>query len=371
MAYELPTFYDSMAQVIRSMDTGDQIPPMQVPLSATMGNILQILSDGLYVGSTLALPSVVYINNVTGVDAPGNGTMAMPYATIDYAVSQLTMASVNHQLSTSTVLALQAGQTFPIVNDINLYGGTLTFAFYGDMNYGAYSSPPVGTGAIPAIMTDLMRPVLVPAVSLTSTNLWHMSGVNLYGGNISLLGVELELPMAPSGPSISLYSDAADFVRSMNYATPGYLDLQGAIVNQQDPTAFWGVLGVHARSTSFSLIQYASQFQVAGMLIDLANMSTSPELMARPYFIKFYPDFIGSNQQQGVLYDTAITATSASGLLKVLWADTQSYTIESTKTNLMSFPIAYDLVYGLRNYFYGITYDSLMRPVNVIPSRTI
>jgi len=275
------------------------------------------------------------------------------------------------QLQTSTVLALRAGQTFTLVNDINLYGGTLTFSFYGDMNYGSYSSPPVGTGAIPAIMTDLMRPVIVPTVSLTSTSYWRMSGVNLYGGSVSLLGVELLLPMAPAGPSISLYSDAADFVRSMNYAGAGYLDLQGTIVNMQDTTAFWGLLGVHARSHAFSLMQYASQFQVAGELTNLANMPTSPELMARAYMIKFYPDFLGSNQQQGVLYDTATTATSASGLLKVLWADTQSFTIETTKTNLASFPIAYDLTYGLRNYFYGITYDSLSRPVNVLSSRTI
>jgi len=352
------------------MDTFAFLPPAQMPISAHVGNIVQSLSDGLYVGSQLALPSVIYVNNVTGVNAPGNGTLAMPYMTIDYALAQLAGASVNMQLQTSTVLALQAGQTFPIVNDINLYGGTLTFSFYGDTNYGSYLSPPVGTGASPMVMTDLMRPVIAPAVSSVNTY-WHMAGINVYAGNVSLEGVTIQLPMAPAGPSISLYSNAADFVRSMDWATPGFLDLQGTIVNMPDPTAFWGILGINPRSSGMTLIQYASQFQVAGTLMSMANTPSAAQLAARAYFIKFYPDFIGSNQQQGVLYDTAITATTASGLLKILWADTESFTIETTKTNLASFPIAYDLTYGLRNYMYGITYDALNRPVNVLSSRAI
>jgi hypothetical protein len=371
ITYELPTFYDSVNLVIRTMDSTAFLPPAQMPISAQPGNVVQSLSDGLYVGSQLALPAAIYINTVTGVNAPGNGTLAVPYQTIDYALAQLTAASVNMQLQTSTVIVLQAGQTFPVVNDINLYGGTLTFAFYGDPNYGAYNSPPVGTGADPAIMTNLQRPIIQPATSLVN-NYYRMAGINVYGGNVSLQGVTIELPMAPAGPSISLYSNAADFVRPMDYASPGYLDLQGAIINMQDITAFWGILGINPRVSKFNLIQYASQFQVAGALMDLANAPTTAQLAAIQYFIKFYPDYIGNNQQQGVLYNTATTATPASGLVTVTWADVQSFTIENgIDTNLASFPIAYDLTYGLRKYIYGITYDALDRPVNVISSRTI
>lgn len=367
--YQLPTFYDPVNLVIRTMDSTAFLPPAQMPISAQPGNIVQSLADGLYVGSQLALPSVIYVNTVTGVNAPGNGTLAIPYNTIDYAVSQLVAASINMQLQTSTVIALQAGQTFPLVNNINLYGGTLTFAFYGDPNYGSYSSAPVGTGANPSVMTNLERPIIAPTTSLVNSY-YRMAGINVYGGNVSLQGITVQLPMAAE-LSISLYSNASDFVRTMDYASPGYLDLQGTIVNMQDITSFWGILGVNPRSSKFTLIQYASQFQIAGMLMDLANIPTAAQLSALQYFIKFYPDYIGSNQQQGVLYNTATTATPASGLLTVNWADTQSFTIETTETNLASFPIAYDLTYGLRKYVYGINFDALDRPVNLISSRTI
>jgi hypothetical protein len=371
VTYETPTFYDSINQVVRTMDATAFLPPAQMPISAKAGNSVQSLSDGLYVGSQLALPAEIYVNASTGVNAPGNGTLAMPYQTIDYALAELSAASVNMQLQTSTVIALQAGMTYPMVDDINLYGGTLTFAFYGDPNYGAYNSPPVGTGANPSVMSNLERPIIQPATSLLN-NYYRMAGINVYNGNVSLQGVTIELPMAPAGPSIELYANAADFVRPMDYAGPGYLDLQGTIVNMQDITAFWGILGLNPRVSAFTLIQYASQFQVAGMMMSAANMPTTAQLAAIQYFIKFYPDYIGNNQQQGVLYNTATTATPASALLTVTWADTVSFTIENgVDTNMASFPIAYDLTYGLRKYIYGITYDALDRPVNVISSRTI
>ena len=371
MAYELPAFYDSVQQVIRPMDVGDQIPPAQLPISMHVGNIVQSLSDGLYVGAPVALATAAYVNTVTGVDAITSGAVGTPFKSLDYALAQLSADSVNGQLATSIVVVLQAGQTFAMNNDLNLYGGTLTFTFYGDPNYGAYTNVPVtGTTTNPWYMTDLERPIIAPAVSLVSTY-WHMAGVNIIGGNVVLEGVEVILPMAPAGPAISLYSNAADFVRSSSNANTGsYVELLGAVVNMQDPTAFWGIVGVGARS-ALTLIQYGSQFQVNGLLIDAANNPSSAQLLARQYFIKFYPDFVGNNQQQGVLYDTAITATAASGLLSVMWADVQSFTVETTKTNLASYPIAYDLVYGLRNYIFGAIYDTVNRPVNVNSSRAI
>lgn len=369
--YETPTFYDATNQVIRTMDPGAYIPPMITPISMHAGNTLQALSDGLYVGGSVALPAVVYINTATGVNAPGNGTLTTPYQSLDYALAQLTAASLNMQLQTSAVVALQAGQTFPLVNDLNLYGGTLTLTFYSDPKYGSYSNIPVmGTTTDPEFMSDLSRPIIEPAVSSVD-NYWHLAGLNIYGGNVILKGVTVELPMAPAQPAITLYSNAADFVRPMNNTTDGYLELLGAVVNMMDVTAFWGILGINPRS-AYTLIQYGSQFQVAGTLLNSLNTTaTAAQLAARQYFIKFYPDFVGNNQQQGLLYNTAATATNASGILKVLWADTQSFIITGTSTNLASFPVAYDVIYGLTNYFYGLTYDALSRAINVLSSRAI
>src|ERR1700682_970811 len=326
--YETPTFYDSVNQVIRTMDTGSYLPPAMLPVSKVPGNTLQDLSDGLYVGGNVALPAVIYVNTMTGVDAMGNGTLAIPYKSLDYALAQLTAAPLNMQLQTSAVIALQAGQTFSMMNDLNLYGGTLTFTFYGDTNYGSYTNVPVlGTTTDPEFMSNLARPLIEPAVSSVN-GYWHLAGINVYGGNVVLKGVTVQLPMAPAQPSISLYSNAADFVRAMNNTTDGYLELLGAVVNMMDITAFWGILGLNPRS-SYSLIQYGSQFQVGGTLLNAVALPapTMAQLAARQYFIKFYPDFVGNNQQQGLLYNTAATATNASGILKVMWADTQSFII--------------------------------------------
>src|SRR5271168_5106103 len=90
--YEMPTFYDSMNQVIRTMDSTAYLPPSIMPISSNPGNLLQSLTNGLYVGGAVALPSVIYVNTMTGVDAVGNGTMAIPYQTLDYALEQLTTA---------------------------------------------------------------------------------------------------------------------------------------------------------------------------------------------------------------------------------------------------------------------------------------
>jgi hypothetical protein len=369
MAYELPAFYDATNQVIRPMDTADQIPPAQVPVSARANNQIQNLPDGLYLGPPVALPLVIYVNTATGVDAPASGAQSTPYKSLDYALGQIASESNSGKLQTSITVALQAGQTFTTSNDVNIYDGTLTYSFYGDPNYGAFNTGPVGSGANPWMMTDLQRPIIAPQFTEVNSY-WHLAGVNVYGGNVALQGVTIQLPAAPAEPAISLYSQFADFVRTISYSTGGYLDLQGAIVNMTDITSFWGLLGLSPRST-FNLIEYGSQFQIGGVLMNAAAAPTAPQLAARSYFIKFYPDFVGNNQQQGVLYDTALTATPASGKLTVLWGDTESFVVETTKTNLLTFPICYDLTYGLRNYMYGVAFDSVNRPWNVNSSREI
>jgi hypothetical protein len=368
MTYQIPSFYDSVNLVTRPMDSGAQIPPAQMAVSvARAGNTIQVLPDGLYVGTVLPQP-VVYVNSSTGVDAPTSGTKVAPYATLDYALAQAIANSVNTRLSTPLTVALQSGQTFAFTNDVAVYGSQTVITFYGDTQYGDFNSAAIGTGAEPAMMSDLVRPIIVPVVSNVAGQ-WHMAGFNRNGGTIQLLGVQVNLPAAPATPSITLYSQYADFVRSLNYAGPGSLILEGTIINMTDTTAYWGICGTMPRSTGMTMVQYGSQFQVNGILLTATSGGTTAQLTARKYFVKFYADSAGNNQTQMVLSGTTATTSSASGILNLTWADTESLTVATGKTNQASFPIMFDINYGFRNYIYGLLNDQQQRPTNVISSR--
>lgn len=368
MTYQIPSFYDSVNLVTRPMDSSAQIPPAQMAVSvARSGNNIQVLTDGIYVGNVLPQPTV-YVNSSTGVNATTSGTKVTPYATLDYALSQAIANSVTGTLNTQLIVALQAGQTFAFTNDVAVAGGQVTITFYGDTQYGDFNSASIGTGAEPAMMSDLVRPIIVPIVSNVAGQ-WHMAGFNRNGGSVKLLGVQINLPAAPATPSITLYSQYADYVRSMNYAGPGSLILEGTIVNMTDITSFWGICGTMPRSTGMTFVQYGSQFQVNGILLTSTSGATTGQLTARKYFVKFYADSAGNNQTQMVLSGTTATTSSASGILNLTWADTEALTVAAGKTNQASFPVIFDINYGFRNYIYGLLNDQQQRPTNVISSR--
>jgi hypothetical protein len=367
MTYQLPSFYDSVNLVTRPMDSTAQLPPAQVPVSARGGNTVQNLADGLYVGTVLPQP-VVYVNGSSGADAPTSGAKATPYKTLDYALAQAIANSTNTQLTSPVTIALQCGQTFACTNTIPVYAGALvTLTFYGDSQYGDFNSPPVGTGANPAQMSDLVRPIIVPVVGNVNSQ-WVMAGFNMWGGSIKLLGVQLNLPAAPASPSITLYSQYADFVRSMNYATPGYLNFEGSVANITDTNAYWGLCGVFARSTALTLTQFGSQFRVNNTLLQ-DGTATTAQLQARQYFVKFYADYAGNNQQSMVLSGSSSNTSTGSGILNLTWADTEALSVASGKTNQATFPIMFNLNYGFRNYVYGLLNDQQQRPLNIQSSR--
>jgi hypothetical protein len=367
MTAQIPVFYDSTQLVHRPMDLSDTLNTQLMPVSARPGNTVQNLTDGLYVGQVLA--STVYYVSSAGTDVSTGGTKAAPFKTLDYALSQLTAQSVGNQYTAgNTTIALAANQSFPMTADFNIYGGRITFAFYGDPQYGDFNSAPFGTGAQPAVMSDLQRPIIVPTSNNVNSQ-WYLTGINRYGGNVAFTGVTILLPVAPAQPSITLYSQSSDFVRSMNYSSQGYVSLFGSSINMQDPNSFWGFLGIRARSTGTTLDQFASQFLVNGIQLSAANTPTSGQLTARQYFVKLYVDFPGNLQTTGVLSSTTQNSSTASGLLNLTWADTEALTVATGKTNLASFPICFDLSYGFRNYVFGLQDDQQSRPMNIVSSR--
>lgn len=371
---QTPVCFDSTNNVMRPLAAGEVATPASIPLSATAGNQIQALTDGLYLGTYAGTnqSATYYVNGSTGVDATSSGSKGTPYKTLDYALAQVNLLFPQSAFNGDVVIALQAGQTFTHGQDFNVYGGGLTITFYGDVNYGDFNSAAVGSGAIPSVMSDLARPV-ISCVSSTVNSQYVLAGFNRWAGSITFLGVSIQLPAAPSGNSISLYSQTIDVVRSMPYATPGYVVLEGSIVNITDVTAYWGFLGINSRSTTTTLQQFASQFQVNGTLLSstLSPAPTTAQLVSRSNFIKFYMDYAGNNQQVGYYSTTSSNSSSGSGILSLSWTDTQSQVVTGVKTNLAAFPIANDPSYGLRNYVFNLNLDQQSRPLNIVSSRAI
>jgi len=135
-----------------------------------------------------------------------------------------------------------------------------------------------------------------------------------------------------------------------------------------DNTAFWGFLAAQAGSTTY-FRQFASQFQVNGILLSSTTSPTSAQLAARQYFIKFFQDYAGNNQTQLFLSSTSANSSSGSGIIFSTWADTEALVVTGSVTNLASFPFSFDSGYGLMYYIYNLNTASAGRYLNFINSR--
>jgi hypothetical protein len=371
MTFQLPSFYDSTELVTRPMDTTAQIPPAQVPVSAVSGNLLQTNADGLYVGSLsyFGAYTTLYVNSASGSDTNA-GTKAAPFQTLSRAIASAQSLFPDQQITGSVYIAMQAGQTFAFPSvDVPVYNGAnLCFTFYGDTNYGDFNTVVPSSQALSQYLSDLARPTITFNVTQVSAQ-WYMNGVNRYGGCVTFLGVTLNLPAAPATPSIALYSIYCDVVRNMDMSQSGYVRLLGSIVNMTDITSYWGFMGTQSGSVDTSLVQYASQFQINGVLLSQANNPTTAQLTARPYFIKMFYGYAGNNQQTGTLQPSTANSSTASGVIRVSWADTESLTVTGPKVSQASYPVCFDVNYGLRNYIYGLQQGLSNQSLNVLSSR--
>lgn len=367
MVTQNPVFFDSTTNVHRPMDTGATVPPSTVPVSAVTGNTVQTQGDGIYVGNRSGL--AVYVDSVAGNDANAGTSSAAPFLTLDHAFAFLnSLFPGGIYAGQNVTIALKAGQNYPVSSDFTVYRNTdIQITFYGDANYGNWNSGIVGTGANPWLMSNLARPQIQPQISSVS-GLWKIAGINRQGGNVIFLGVTIQLPAAPSNPSISLYSGYSDFVRSVTVADDGFVQVSGVIVNMTDITAYWGFLGAHARSFT-KLYEYCTQFQIQGKVMSAANAPTNAQLAQRQYFIKFYQDYAGNNQQVLNLSTTSSNSAAGSGMIFCSWSDASALVVTGTTTNLASYPLAFDPGYGLINYIFNLTKTANGQPLNFLSSR--
>jgi hypothetical protein len=371
---ENPVFYDSVLNVHRPMDAGAVIPNTAVPISATEGNTITTLSDGIYSGNYTGL--ILYVDSVLGVNT-NPGTKASPLLTIDQAFANLTaLFSSGYYSGKNVAIALKAGQNYPWTTNFNMTGDCdLKITFYGDTNYGDFNGADIGTGANPWNMSNLARPNLMPVSSeLQPSGLQQIAGINRRGGTIAFMGVKITLPAAPSvGAPISAYSGYCDVVRSLSpmlgapLGDDGGVHLLGSIVNMSDITAYWGFIGTFARATvRFS--QFCSQFQVMGLLMEAANSPTTAELTARQYFIKFLSDVPG-NSQTVSLSANSLNSSAGSGMVYAMWSEAQALVVTGTTTNLASYPLSFDPGYGLINYIFGLSQTANGQSLNFLNTR--
>jgi hypothetical protein len=373
MTIQNPVFYDSTLNVHRPMDTGATVPVTAVPISATAGNTVQSLSDGLYVGTYNG--TILYVDSTNGVDTNA-GSKASPLKTIDQAFTNLTaMFPGGFYAGKNVTIALRAGMSYPWTTTFQMVGSCdLKITFWGDTNYGDFNSGPIGTGANPWVMSNLARPNLLPASSVGTDGFQRLAGINRCGGSVSFLGVTITLPAAPSGGAITGYSGYCDVVRSVSpslgipLADDGFVHLIGCIVNMSDINAYWGFLGSFARTTvKFS--QFASQFQVQGAIMNAAASPTTAQLAARQYFIKFLPEAAGNNQQDIVLSGSSSNSSAGSGIILAMWSEAQALVVTGTTTNLATYPLSFDPGYGLVNYIYNLTKTANGQSLNFLNSR--
>jgi len=366
MTQRTPVFYDSTQSVHRPMDSGDTIPISAVTISAQPGNTVSALSDGLYSGDYNGL--ILYVNSSTGSDS-NPGTKAQPFLTVNGALTHLSSLFPSSQYRGQAIVALHAGlnYTWPASFDFTIYGGSLTLTFYGDPNYGDFNSPLVASTTLPAVMSNLQRPVIQPQATIVNSQA-KLGGINRVAGSIIISGVTVSLPAASSPPGITNYGGYIDFIRSISGPSSGTVSIIGTVVNMTDNTAFWGFLAAQAGSTTY-FRQFASQFQVNGILLSSTTSPTSAQLAARQYFIKFFQDYAGNNQTQLFLSSTSANSSSGSGIIFSTWADTEALVVTGSVTNLASFPFSFDSGYGLMYYIYNLNTASAGRYLNFINSR--
>jgi len=365
MTTETPAFYDATNAVIRPMDAGATIPNTAIPVSAALGNVIQNLSDGLYVGSYQG--TALYVNSSTGSDSNA-GTEGSPFLTINGALTHLQSLFLSNQFVGQATIALACGHSYPWTADFNLYGGSIDFTFYGDPTYGDYNSALVNGTTHGWFMSNLERPIITPTTYTGTSGQYQMYGINILGGSVSLNGVQINLPAAPVSPGITNYGGYCDFIRSAIGATQVGVYTSGTVVNMTDVTAFWGFLGCFSRSF-VNLGQLATQFQINGIVMSAANSPSSTQLQQRQYFIKFIQDYATNNQNVLWLSTTATNSSTGSGMIQCSWSDGESLTVTGSEVTLATFPISFQPSYGLINYILNLTTNSSGLPLNFLNTR--
>lgn len=366
MTQQLPVVYDSVANTHKPMLATDTLFANTIPVSARTQNNLQVLADGLYVGTSLA-NTIYYVSTSTGVDATTSGTITTPYATIDYALAQILLTSTTSGFSGRAAIELKSNEAFTMHNDFIIDSGQLSIGFYGEPTYGSTSSYVTGTSARSwAVNSVLQRPTLLNSSVLVS-NYWCCNKFVLRNsGRLIMRGLNIQLPNSPASISASSYGMYSDLIAVENHHR-GTATIEGCIVNKNDVTSNYGLAGVQARTDGLTFSQFASQLQIGAVTV--ISGASSQTLLSRASFFKFYPDYSGINQVATSMVPASTTSSPGSGIMRINWSDVSVQTITGNIQNLGTYPLLVDTSYGLTNYFTGLTRDQQGRPQNIASGR--
>lgn len=346
--------YDSVTKTHRPLGAGESIDTSNIGISGVGYNVLRNFPDGLYVGPLL--PQPVFYVAAAGVDGPPNdGSKALPFKTIEYVLEYL--VNLDHGIYTSSVIvALKAGETFVTVNSLSCYGN-LQLTFYGDPNYGDFNSPLVNGTTVPGDMADLQRPIINVGIASGTSGQAGFVLIQTPGSvdrEIILQGIQLNLPAG------NHLTGAVDFISGLR-GTRTSLQLLGAIINVTDNTAIFGLLGLECGSWG-NVYQRCSQLRINNILV--SDATSTPNLLARKWLFKFYPDYRGAGEEGLELFGGA----PGSALMNLSWSDVASNPV-GTSSSLGTYPLLQDPNFGLANYFFNLTRDQQNRPLNVSSGR--
>lgn len=333
----------------------DRVSPEYIPISERPNNLIEVASDGLYLGITPNLPEV-YVDASVGNDS-NPGTAARPLRTIDKAMELI--AEETLFLESEIVVALKCGQDHELTKRHYLTNkARLVITYYGDTNYGSYNTDPYAR-----YLRDLNRPIIKP-LPFEEGGLQRLAG---FDSSVAHWGVHIELPPHTGDYLPEAAYGVVDYiVPNVNRLNDIDVDLQGVVVNKPDFQGEYGFLGILSR-TKVVLNTYASQFLLSGQKANATSNLGIRELAKREDFVKFYNDKLPGSDRI-FLYESTQNSSNGSGLLELYWVDVPVSSIPAGPT-IETFPYLLDSSYGLRYYFHNMKTTPNGQPLSVLSPR--
>lgn len=167
-----------------------------------------------YVASK-SVNNVIYVNNVNGVDAVGNGTVLQPYATISYAISQIAshaaltrinafgnFIETNLSFPRNLIIDLNQG-TLSVTNPVTLDSSWLGNP--GDIFVMNSSNIDFAGGFTPNFSSSPLAILYIENFITTSSTAWTIQGNSTSGSTIAVFQDVFGLSGAPSITVLDCY----------------------------------------------------------------------------------------------------------------------------------------------------------------------
>lgn len=333
----------------------DRVAPEYIPISARPNNLLELSSDGLYLGITPNLP-VVYVDASLGNNS-NPGTEARPLRTLDRALELIERETLF--LEAEIIVALKCGQEHELTKRHYLANkAKLVITYYGDDTYGSYNTDPYAR-----YLRNLNRPVIKP-LPFEEDGLQRLAG---FDSSVAHWGVRIDLPEHTGEYLPEAAYGVVDYIcPNVERLNDIDVDMQGVIVNKADYQGEYGFLGILSR-TKVTLNFYASQLLLNNTKANATSNLGIRELAKREDFIKFYNDKLPGSDRV-FLYESTQNSSNGSGLLELYWVDVPVSSVAAGAT-IETFPYLLDSSYGLRYYFHNMKTMPNGQPLSVLSPR--